>query len=96
MEKSGQKTRVRLRIQGRVQGVYFRASAQQEAIGLGIKGWVRNCADGSVEVLAEGEKRKVEDLVSWCHHGPPGAHVYHVEVEWQEFQSEFENFRVTR
>jgi acylphosphatase len=96
MEKPGDKVRVHLIIDGRVQGVYFRASAWEQAIQLGVKGWVRNRADGSVELLAEGERRKIEDLVSWCHHGPPGAHVHHVGLEWQEFQNEFREFRITR
>jgi len=49
-----EKTRVRLRIAGRVQGVYYRASTVQQAQSLGLTGWVRNCSDGSVEAVAEG------------------------------------------
>ncbi len=79
-----------------VQGVFFRASAQERAIRLGLKGWVRNCADGSVEVVAEGEREKIDNFVRWCHHGPPGAHVYNVRVQWEDFQNEFENFRIRR
>jgi len=96
MEPSGDKVRVHLTIEGRVQGVFFRASAQEEAIRLGVKGWVRNCPDGPVEVVAEGVKDKIEELISWCRHGPPGAQVHHVQVEWQEFRGGFESFRITR
>ena len=77
MDKAKDKIRVRLKIEGRVQGVFFRAATLEQAGRLGLKGWVRNCPDGSVEVVAEGERKKIEELVSWCHHGPPGAHVHH-------------------
>ncbi|MEK7377791.1 MAG: acylphosphatase [Candidatus Binatota bacterium] len=96
MEKDSERARVRLRIEGRVQGVFFRASAQEEAGRLGLKGWVRNCPDGSVEVVAEGEKKNIDDLVNWCRHGPPGAHVSNVQLQWQEYQSEFRDFRIKR
>jgi acylphosphatase len=96
MEKSEGRVRVHLQIEGRVQGVFFRASVQEQAIRLGLKGWVRNCPDGSVEVMAEGERKKVEDMVAWCHRGPPGAQVREVQVNWQEFKGEFSAFRITR
>ena len=81
-------------IRGQVQGVYFRASTRDRARQLGLSGWVRNCSDRSVEVLAEGEKAKLEQLVTWCHSGPPGAVVTNVEVEWQEGTGEFVGFAV--
>lgn len=83
-------------IEGRVQGVFFRTSAFEQATRLGVKGWVRNCPDGSVEVVAEGERKKIEELVSWCHHGPPGARVYNVLLQWEDFQNEFADFRIRR
>jgi len=67
--------RAQLRIVGRVQGVYFRASACQEGQSLGLAGWVRNCPDGSVEIVAEGTRANLEQLIAWCHRGPPGARV---------------------
>lgn len=91
-----ERARVRLAIDGWVQGVFFRASAFEQATRLGVKGWVRNCPDGSVEVVAEGERKKIEELVSWCHHGPPGAHVHHVGLKWEDFQNEFADFRIRR
>ena len=96
MENPAEKVRVILRIEGRVQGVFFRASAQEEAVRLGLKGWVRNCPDGSVEVVAEGERKKIDDLVGWCHHGPPGARVNDVRLQWEDFQDEFQDFRIRR
>ena len=88
--------RAYLRIDGRVQGVFFRAATSEQATRLGLRGWVRNCPDGSVEVVAEGKKKKIEDLVDWCHHGPPGAHVRNVLLQWEDFQNEFPDFRIKR
>jgi len=96
MENPAEKVRVILRIEGRVQGVFFRASAQEEAGRLGLKGWVRNCPDGSVEVVAEGERKKIDDLVGWCHHGPPGAHVHNVRLQWEDHKNDFQDFRIRR
>lgn len=70
---------VELTIHGRVQGVAFRASTQDEARRLGVHGSVRNLPGGSVHVHAEGAPEAVEALVSWCHHGPVLAEVTSVE-----------------
>jgi len=71
--------RLRLRIRGRVQGVWFREATRIEAERLGLRGWVKNCADGSVEAVAEGSAGAVRELEAWCHHGPPAARVVEVE-----------------
>jgi acylphosphatase len=63
-----------------VQGVFYRQSTAMEAARLGLAGTVRNVADGSVEVVAEGERGAVEALVAWCGRGPPSARVEGVEV----------------
>jgi len=94
VEKAEDRVRVHLRIEGRVQGVFFRASAQEEANRLGLKGWVRNCPDGSVEVVAEGARKKLAAMVDWCHHGPPGAHVHHVQIQWQDYSGDLANFQI--
>ena len=73
--------RVHVRVHGRVQGVYYRATAQEEAQRLGLVGWVRNRADGTVEAAAEGEDAAVESFLTWCRRGPERAHVDDVEVE---------------
>lgn len=70
----------RIRIEGRVQGVGFRAWTLAEAQALGLAGWVRNEPDGSVLVLAAGPEARVSELIAELHRGPPGARVREVEV----------------
>lgn len=72
--------RARLRIHGRVQGVFFRESTRREAERLGVHGWVRNQDDGTVEALVDGEATRVQQLIDWCHRGPPAARVDRVVV----------------
>jgi acylphosphatase len=86
--------RVHMIVRGRVQGVYYRASARDRARQLQLSGWVRNCPDGSVEIVAEGKQASLEQLVAWCHEGPPGAVVTTVDVEWQAATGEFVGFTV--
>ncbi len=68
------KTR-QIRVQGRVQGVGFRYALRDEAQRLGVSGWVRNCTDGSVEALLQGEPRAVDALMHWARRGPRAARV---------------------
>ncbi|MFU8817463.1 MAG: acylphosphatase [Pseudomonadales bacterium] len=68
------------RVRGRVQGVSFRASMQQQGQSHGLTGWVRNCPDGSVEFFAQGDCDAVERLLSWAQQGPAGARVDDVHV----------------
>jgi acylphosphatase len=88
------KARVRVLIEGRVQGVFFRASTRDEARARGLAGWTRNLPDGRVEALFEGDKRVVENMLTWCHKGPPYAYVDRVEVEWQPYQGDLADFRI--
>jgi len=73
--------RVRALVSGHVQGVAFRASTVDEARRHGLTGWVRNRADGSVELEAQGAEGQVAALLAWCAHGPPAARVTGVAVE---------------
>ncbi len=73
------RVRTHLRVEGQVQGVYFRVSTQAEAQRLGLTGWVRNRRDGTVEVVAEGPTAQVESLLAWAHQGPPASRVDRVE-----------------
>lgn len=66
---------------GRVQGVFFRASTRTRALQLGISGYAKNLADGSVEVVASGSQEALDELDGWLHHGPPAARVDRVRRE---------------
>ena len=70
----------RLRIHGRVQGVWFRESMRIEAERLQVSGWVRNTPDGKVEAVVQGAAEAVDALIAWAHRGPPMARVERVEV----------------
>ena len=72
---------VRARITGRVQGVGFRAFVERTAARLGLRGWVRNRRDGSVEVVIAGDTSKVDEMLTMCWRGPPAAKVEAVSVE---------------
>ena len=71
---------VRLRIEGRVQGVGFRVFVERSAVALGLDGWVRNRRDGGVEAVVSGTPAAVEQMIERCHVGPPASHVDRVEV----------------
>ena len=74
----------RLRIHGRVQGVFYRAWSAEAARALGLRGWVRNRSDGTVEMLVAGDGEAVERLISQCRTGPPAARVDRIDVEDSE------------
>ena len=83
-------------VSGRVQGVFFRAHTEIEANKLGITGWVRNNADGTVELLACGNEKQLDQLIQWCSCGSPLARVDHVAVESIEHSDFFDSFRIRR
>jgi acylphosphatase len=90
------KRRVRFRVTGRVQGVAFRASAQDEAERLRVSGWIRNRPTGDVEGVAEGDASAVDAFVAWCGQGPAGARVDMCYADDEEFVGEFVQFEVRR
>lgn len=81
-------------VHGLVQGVWFRQSTKDEALRIGVNGWVRNLPDGTVEAVFEGEKKKVEEIVGWCHRGPTGAQVSKVQISWERPSGEFKHFDI--
>ncbi len=85
---------IHMRVFGRVQGVFYRASAQREAKRLGLTGWVRNRKDLSVELVAEGEETGIKDFIAWAQHGPSAARVERVDVRWRSFVGDFFDFRI--
>ena len=86
--------RVRLRIYGRVQGVFFRANMREVARRLGLKGWVMNKEDGSVEAILEGDEERVKKVIKWAHRGPALAFVEKVDVYWDKYRGEFKDFKI--
>jgi protein-L-isoaspartate(D-aspartate) O-methyltransferase len=85
---------MRLKIAGRVQGVFYRASAQREARRLGVTGRASNLRDGTVEVWAQGDPAAVDALVAWCREGPARAEVARVDVEDVEPDADLDDFEV--
>jgi acylphosphatase len=83
-EPSAVLARAHLIVRGRVQGVFFRASAAREASARGLAGWVRNLADGTVEAVLQGPRPLVEEVIGWAHQGPPAARVDEVLINWQK------------
>jgi len=82
-------------VHGRVQGVFFRAFVRDQARALGLAGYVKNkSGGGSVEVHAEGEKDKLEELLDYLRTGPSRARVDRVDVEWSDFEGRFQGFSV--
>ena len=88
------KARVHVLIEGRVQGVFFRAYTRDQARARGLKGWVRNLPDGRVEALFEGDQTALHGMLAWCRQGPSYAYVDKVEIDWQPYQGDLADFRV--
>jgi len=88
------KARFHATVEGRVQGVGFRYFVLDNAVSLGLAGWVRNRYDQSVEVMAEGEREGLDRLVTLLWKGPRSSFVTNVKIEWQAFQGEFSRFSV--
>lgn len=84
--------RLHVLVHGRVQGVSFRAYTVDEANRLGVVGWVRNLPDRTVEVMAEGSTRQLQQLLTWLYRGSPAAHVTQVEANWYPAVGDFTAF----
>ena len=90
----GSAIRVRISVRGRVQGVWFRGSTREQAERLDLAGWARNLADGSVEVVAQGDADAIQQLADWCRHGPTGARVTSVTIDREPVQDDLQGFHV--
>ncbi len=88
------KVRARVYVSGMVQGVFFRSETRDEASRRGVTGWVRNLRDGRGEAFFEGEKDKVAELIEFCRRGPRGARVTRIDVSWETYKGEFQDFTV--
>ncbi len=87
---------VNIVVSGEVQGVFFRASVLEQAQALNLTGWVKNLPDGGVEILAEGSRLALQDLVEWSKHGPPAAQVEHASARWRPYEGAFRTFMIVR
>jgi len=86
-EQTASQICVRCHVAGQVQGVFFRASAREEALRRGITGYARNLPDGRVEIFACGNSEAINELKQWLSHGPPAAEVTGVACEVEEFRA---------
>ena len=94
VENKPPSSRLHATVEGRVQGVSYRAFVEHHAYLLRLTGWVRNRWDGTVEVLAEGEPGELEKLLAALYRGPRAADVSNIELEWQPATGEFSSFSV--
>jgi acylphosphatase len=85
-----------LLISGKVQGVYFRASAKKIADQLGVRGWTRNTEEGKVEIVAAADSTALERFTAWCHQGPAAAEVDYVQITAIASLEEFTSFSIRR
>lgn len=88
------KARAHLLISGRVQGVCYRSFTQNAAYSCNVNGWVKNCGDGSVEAVFEGEKDAVEKLIALCRKGPSGSRVANIDIQWEDCTDKFGSFSI--
>ncbi len=86
--------RVEITARGRVQGVFFREEVKKAARKLALAGSVKNEADGSAKIIAEGPEDSLQKLITWCHKGSQWSHVQKVEAEWGEAIGEFTKFEI--
>lgn len=91
----GEAVRAHVVIKGRVQGVFFRVETQKAAERIGVRGWVRNKSDGTVEAVFEGPASMVKQALEWCHKGSPMSQVTDVEVEYETPVEAFDSFSIT-
>lgn len=83
-------------IQGTVQGVFFRQFCKDKADALNLRGHVRNMESGEVEVLAEGDKEKIEELYKILKQGPPHAQIRDIKVEEKKWSGDFKDFKILK
>ena len=91
-QDANKKTSVRLLVNGKVQGVYFRLNMQQIAMKNSVFGWVRNLADGRVEALLEGNKNDVDKTIEWSKKGPKNARVDDLKIDYLQYEGKFASF----
>ncbi len=86
--------RIEAYVSGRVQGVFFRSATRKKALQLNLVGYAKNLDDGRVEVVAEGPKEKLEELITFLHEGSSYSLVKNVDVDWMDPKKEFRDFSI--
>ena len=86
--------RVHLIVHGSVQGVFFRANAARKAIEPGLRGYAKNMADSSVEIVAEGNEKRLNELIEFCRKNPGASKVSKVDIKFENFKNEFNAFEI--
>ncbi len=81
-------------VHGMVQGVSFRYHTRAAASTLGVRGWVRNLPDGTVEVMAQGDDRNLRELLRWLNDGPPASRVHKIDINWRDPAGSSEPFKI--
>ncbi len=94
MKNISGKVSVHILVSGKVQGVAFRYNARNIASQLGVGGWIKNLPNGKVELMAEGSKNLVEEMVKWCKKGPRMAVVEDMEVNWLPYSGKYNQFQL--
>lgn len=94
MHINSSQARLTLHVTGLVQGVNFRWFTQRRAVELGLTGWVRNHTDAAVEIIAEGNRKGLEQLLDAVRAGPPDAVVENVDAQWSPPSGEFHRFEI--
>lgn len=89
-----QSARAHIFVEGRVQGVFYRAYTRNVATAHGLSGWVRNLRDGRVEAVFEGEVKAIEEAVRDCRKGPAGSTVTNILVTWEEYAGDLRGFEI--
>jgi acylphosphatase len=82
-------------IKGKVQGVFYRATAKETAVKMGLTGWVKNTAEGNVEAMVTGDAEEVQKFIDWCRQGPPRAVVTELTTE-EKVLKVFDHFQILR
>ena len=88
------KVRAHIFVSGIVQGVFFRASVKERAQDMGLRGWVKNLEDGRVEIVFEGKKEKIQEIIDWIKSEPGMWKIENIQLEWQTFRGEFDGFEI--
>ncbi len=87
--------RITIICHGRVQGVFYRDSTKNKAQELGVTGIVKNLPDGTVQIVAEGSRDRLETLAEWAKQGPPASNVSHLDILYEKSSGQFDQFEIT-